>query len=63
MYLGARGFFVSELGGDGHVLLLSNAIRDFEQKGNIPNGDDWERIHELLTHSKASVMKCGAKFI
>lgn len=63
MYLGARGFFVSELGGDGNVLLLANAIRNFDQKGEIPNSDDWERIHELLTHSKTSIMKCGAKFI
>lgn len=63
MYLGTHGFFVSELGGDGNVLLLANAIRNFDQKGKIPNSDDWERIHELLTHSKASVMKCGAKFI
>lgn len=63
MYLGTRGFFVSELGGDGNVLLLANAIRSFDQKGKIPNSDEWERIHELLTHSKASVMKCGAKFI
>jgi len=63
MYLGTRGFFVSELGGDGNVLLLANAIRNFDQKGKMPNSDDWERIHELLTHSKASVMKCGAKFI
>ena len=63
MYLGARGFFVSELGGDGNVLLLANAIRNFDQEGKMPNGDDWERIHELLTHSKTSVMKCGAKFI
>src|SRR3989338_3019799 len=63
MYLGARGFFVSELGGDGNVLLLANAIRNFDQEGKMPNGDDWERIQELLTHSKTSVMKCGAKFI
>lgn len=63
MYLGACGFFVSELGGDGNILLLANAIREFEQKNKIPNSDDWDRIHELLTHSKASVMKCGVKFI
>ena len=63
MYLGDRGFFVAELGGDRNVLLLANAIRNFDQKGKILNGDDWERIHELLTNSKTSIMKCGAKFI
>lgn len=63
MYLGAHGFSVSELGGDGHVLFLANAIRDFEQKDKIPDGDDWERIHELLTNSKTTIMKCGAKLI
>lgn len=63
MYLGARGFFVSELGGDSHALLLAKAIRNFDQKGKIPDDDDWERIYELLTNCKAAVMKCGAKFI
>lgn len=63
MYLGARGFFVSELGGDGNVLLLANAIRNFDQDGKVPDGEDWERIHELLTNCKASLMKCGAKFV
>lgn len=63
MYLSARGFFVSELGGDGNVLMLANAIKNFDQEGKVPDGEDWERIHELLTNCKASVMKCGAKFV
>lgn len=62
-YLGTRGFFVSELGGTSQALLLAHAIKNFEENNEIPDLDNWERIHELLVNGKASIMRCGAKFV
>jgi hypothetical protein len=62
-YLGGCGFSISELGGDSHVLLMADAIRNFEVHSEIPDGDNWSRIHDILSNGSTSLMRCGAKFV
>ncbi len=58
------GFLISELGGDTYVKRLATAIRNFEEHDQIPDGDDWAEIHQILSQGqKQSVMRAGAKFV
>ena len=62
-YLLAHGFLVSELGGDSPSLILADAIRNFEEHKEVPDGDNWNDIHALLAGRPIAVQRCGAKYI
>ena len=63
MFLATHGFLISEFSGDSFVLMLADAIMQFENNKKIPDGNTWEEIHEQLTNSKTSIKKCGVKFV
>lgn len=62
-YLLAHGFLVSELGGDSPSLILADAIKNFEEHEEVPDGDNWNNIHALLIGRPIAVQRCAVKYI
>lgn len=61
--LSSYGFSISELGGDGNVIALAAAVFEFTEHTVIPDGDDWLKVHEILSNSTVENKRVGAKHI
>ncbi len=58
------GFSLSDLGNDSNVISLADAIRAFDIRGVVPNGDVWEEIRLIFSRTeKSSLMRCGIRFV